>query len=71
MMIMGGGFVSLFQGWLAADDLLGIRMSYLVGVLCFAYLAWYGWKANHILAARGIHYDKAGRCSLNPVDLRL
>lgn len=58
MMIMGGGFVSLFQGWLAGEDLLGIRWSYLTGVLCFAYLAWYGFKAKHILASRGIHYDK-------------
>lgn len=58
MMIMGGGFVSLFQGWLAGEDLLGIRWSYLTGVLCFAYLAWYGIKARNILAARGIHYDK-------------
>ena len=58
MMIMGGGFVSLFQGWLAGEDMLGIRWSYLTGVLCFAYLAWYGLKAGRILAARGIHYDK-------------
>jgi FHS family L-fucose permease-like MFS transporter len=58
MMIMGGGFISLLQGYLASDHLLGIRMSYIVGVLCFAYLAFYGWKAKHILAARGIVYDK-------------
>jgi FHS family L-fucose permease-like MFS transporter len=59
MMIMGGGFVSLLQGWLASDDLLGIQWSYIVGILCFAYLAFYGWKVQHILAARGIHYDTA------------
>ncbi|MBI2258758.1 MAG: MFS transporter [Flavobacteriia bacterium] len=41
MMIMGGGFVSVFQGWLAGDQLLGIRLSYWVGVLCFVYLAVY------------------------------
>ena len=57
MMIMGGGFISLLQGYLASDHLLGIRMSYLVGVLCFVYLAFYGWKAKQILAARGINYD--------------
>lgn len=57
MMIMGGGFVSLLQGWLASDHLLGIQWSYLVGVLCFAYLAYYGWKVQQILAARGIHYE--------------
>jgi FHS family L-fucose permease-like MFS transporter len=58
MMIMGGGFISLLQGWLAGDALLGIRFSYLVGVACFAYLAWYGWTARKILAAQGITYDK-------------
>lgn len=57
MMIMGGGFISLLQGYLASDHLLGIRMSYLVGVLCFVYIAFYGWKAKQILAARGINYD--------------
>lgn len=59
MMIMGGGFISLLQGWLAGEDLLGIRFSYLVGVACFAYLAYYGWKAKKILATRGISYGQA------------
>jgi FHS family L-fucose permease-like MFS transporter len=49
MMIMGGGLVSWFQGFLADEGLLGIRMSYLVGVACFLYLAFYGWKAGKIL----------------------
>ena len=42
MMIMGGGIVSLFQGYLSKESLLGIRHSYWVGVVCFAYLAYYG-----------------------------
>jgi FHS family L-fucose permease-like MFS transporter len=57
MMIMGGGFISLLQGWLAGDNLLGIQWSYLVGVACFAYLAFYGWKAAKILKEQGIDYD--------------
>lgn len=57
MMIMGGGFISLFQGWLAGDNLLGIQYSYLVGVACFSYLAFYGWKAKSILKSQGIDYD--------------
>ena len=57
MMIMGGGFVSLLQGFLAGDGYLGIQWSYLVGVCCFAYLAFYGWKVKAILKAQGIEYD--------------
>jgi len=57
MMIMGGGLVSYAQGLLADDAMLGIRFSYVVGVLCFLYLAYYGWKAGRILAAQGIRYD--------------
>lgn len=57
MMIMGGGFISLLQGWLAGDHLLGIQWSYLVGVACFAYLAFYGWKSSQILKKQGIDYD--------------
>jgi FHS family L-fucose permease-like MFS transporter len=57
MMIMGGGFVSLLQGWLAKDELLGIQWSYLAGVACFAYLFYYGWKTSHILKVQGIEYE--------------
>jgi len=58
MMIMGGGLISVLQGWLAEDHRLGIQMSYLVGVGCFAYLAYYAWRAKHILSAQGIDFEK-------------
>lgn len=58
MMIMGGGLISWLQGWLAGPGLLGIKASYLVGVFCFAYLAFYGWKASGILRSQGIDMDE-------------
>ena len=58
MMIMGGGIVSLIQGVVADEAILGIQWSYLVGVACFAYLAFYAVKAKSILKAQGIDYDK-------------
>lgn len=58
MMIMGGGFISLLQGWLAGDKLLGIQLSFVVGVACFAYLAFYAVRAKAILKTQGIDYDK-------------
>jgi FHS family L-fucose permease-like MFS transporter len=58
MMIMGGGFISLFQGYLSEDHLLGIQNSYLVGVACFVYLAFYAWKVSTILKTQGIDFDK-------------
>jgi len=61
MMIMGGGLISWLQGALASDKLLGIQWSYLTGVACFAYLAFYAWKVSSILKSQGIDYDaKAG-----------
>ena len=57
MMIMGGGFISLLQGVLASDQLLGIQFSYLIGVLCFLYLAFYGWKTHSLLKKQGITYE--------------
>ena len=56
MMIMGGGIVSWLQGYLA--DMTNIHVSYIVGVLCFAYLAFYAWKVSGILKDQGINFDK-------------
>lgn len=59
MMIMGGGIVSWIQGMVA--DLTSIHSSYIVGVVCFAYLAFYAWRVQGILRAQGISLDvKAG-----------
>jgi FHS family L-fucose permease-like MFS transporter len=57
MMIMGGGFISLFQGWLAGPEIIGINLSYLVGVACFLYLGYYGYASKRILKTQGIDFD--------------
>lgn len=57
MMIMGGGFISLLQGFLA-DNVLGIQASYIVGVVCFAYLAFYAVRAQAILKQQGVDFDQ-------------
>jgi FHS family L-fucose permease-like MFS transporter len=56
MMIMGGGFVSVLQGKIAES--IGIQNSYIVGIACFAYLAFYAWKVSSILKEQGIDFDK-------------
>ena len=56
MMIMGGGFISLLQGYIA--DVSTIHASYIVGVLCFVYLAYYAWKVSKILKSQGIDFDQ-------------
>ncbi|MHA3789140.1 MFS transporter [Flavobacterium hauense] len=56
MMICGGGIVSLIQG--AVADATNIKISYVVGVVCFAYLAFYAWKVKGILRGQGIDFDK-------------
>jgi FHS family L-fucose permease-like MFS transporter len=56
MMIMGGGIISWLQGVLA--DYMGIQMSYIAGIVCFAYLAFYAIRAKPILQAQGIDFDK-------------
>jgi FHS family L-fucose permease-like MFS transporter len=55
MMIMGGGIVSWLQGYIA--DISNIHISYIVGVICFAYLVFYAWKVTGILKAQGIIFD--------------
>ncbi len=63
MMIMGGGFISLLQGWLAGPEVIGIKASYLVGVCCFLYLAFYGYRSKIILRKQGIDFDKKSSVS--------
>lgn len=46
MMIMGGAFLSLLQGIIADIPFFGVRYSFLVGVLCFVYLAFYALRMN-------------------------
>jgi FHS family L-fucose permease-like MFS transporter len=58
MMIMGGGFISVLQGYLA-DNALGIQHSYWVGVACFAYLAFYAVFMKSTLRKQGIALDQS------------
>jgi len=61
MMIMGGGIVSWLQG--LVSDSIGIHYSYIVGVICFLYLAFYAFRAKSVLKSQGIDFDalnKAG-----------
>lgn len=55
MMIMGGGIVSWLQG--SISERIGIQYSYVVGILCFTYLAFYAWKVSGILKTQGINFD--------------
>ena len=59
MMIMGGGFVSVLQGKLASPDSLGILNSYWVGVICFAYLAYYAVTMTQHFKKQGIEIGPA------------
>jgi len=56
MMIMGGGVISWLQGFVS--EFIGIQASYIVGILCFAYLAFYAWSVSGILRKQGINFDK-------------
>ena len=62
MMIMGGGIISWLQG--TVSESIGIQSSYIVGVFCFAYLAFYGWKVKKILIKQGVN-DSTNTQTLN------
>lgn len=55
MMIIGGAVFPVIQGKLA--DSVGIHFSYIVPLLGFCYLAFYGWKVKGILKKQGIDFD--------------
>jgi len=56
MMILGGAIIPPLQGSLA-DSRVGIHYSYVIPVICFAYLAFYGWRVRSVLKRQGIDYD--------------
>jgi FHS family L-fucose permease-like MFS transporter len=58
MMILGGAIIPPMQG-LISDGSLGIHYSYIVPLLGFLFLAWFGWKVKKVLLKQGIDYDKA------------
>ena len=60
MMIMGGGVVSVAQGWLADDAVLGIAHSYWIGVACFAYLAFFALRVSTLLKKQGVSLVESG-----------
>jgi FHS family L-fucose permease-like MFS transporter len=47
MMILGGGIIPPLQGKIS--DIIGIHESYFIPVICFAYLAYYGYAVKGIL----------------------
>lgn len=63
MMILGGGIIPLIQGWICDFDktspqgiagLTWTHFSYVIPILCFAYLAFYGLITPKILKKQGI-----------------
>jgi len=55
MMILGGGIIPPLQGKIS--DIIGIHESYFIPVLCFAYLAFYGFAVKGILKKQNIDVD--------------
>jgi len=57
MMILGGAIIPPFQGALA-DTGIGIHGSYIVAVVCFAYLAWHALQTRSVLKKQGLDFDQ-------------
>lgn len=55
MMILGGGIIPPLQGKLA--DIIGIHNSYVITVLCFAYITLFAYLAKKALIKQGINVD--------------
>lgn len=57
MMILGGAIIPPLQGLLSDIPSVGIHMSYILTLICFAYLAFYAVKVKSFLKAQGIDED--------------
>jgi len=56
MMILGGALIPPLQGLLS--EKIGIHFSYIVPLLGFAYLAYFGWKVKAVLKQQGLNFDE-------------
>jgi FHS family L-fucose permease-like MFS transporter len=56
MMILGGAIIPPIQGKLS--DVIGIQPSFIVGTICFAYLAFFAMYVRTILKKQGISFDE-------------
>jgi FHS family L-fucose permease-like MFS transporter len=52
MMILGGAIIPPLQGKLS--DIIGIQSSFIVGAVCFAYIAFFAFYVNKLLKKRGV-----------------
>ncbi len=55
MMILGGAIIPPIQGKLM--DFVGVQGSFIVGALCFVYLALFAFFVNRMLKKRGINFE--------------
>ena len=61
MMILGGALIPPFQGHISdsfGDKVEGIHLSYLVPMIGFLYLAFFGWTVRRSLKKQEIDYDQ-------------
>jgi len=56
MMILGGALIPPLQGLLS--DKTGIHFSYIIPLLGFVYLAYFGWKVKTVLKQQGLNFDE-------------
>lgn len=59
LMILGGSLIPPVQGGLADIQSIGIHYSYIIPVICFAYLAFFAFRVKNILKSQGIDYESA------------
>ncbi len=52
MGIVGGALVPLLQGWLA--DRIGVQPSFVVPLVCYAYIVWYGLRGARLAPALSV-----------------
>lgn len=56
MMILGGAIIPPLQGKLS--DVMGIQPSFIVGTVCFVYLAFFAVYVKRLLKSQGISFDE-------------